>query len=90
MFSTASEIDAFDLFVIEDDLELQPAQNVIPVIRTDALEIWGTEFAQAVDLMSLRLTTDDLRLLNQRVAGGAATEAVARDWLTENLLLGSR
>lgn len=87
MFSTASELEDRDLVVLEDDLELQPAQNIIPVIRTDALELWGRGAAQAIDAMSDRLTTRDLRQLNLVVADGAAPEEVARVWLSENGLV---
>jgi osmoprotectant transport system substrate-binding protein len=87
MFSTASELEDRDLVVLDDDLDLQPAQNITPLIRTDALERWGRAAAQAIDAMSDRLTTRDLRQLNLIVADGGTPEEVAHIWLTENGLV---
>jgi len=83
MFSTASELETSDLVVLKDDLGLQPAENIVPVVRSDAIERWGQGFVDAVDAFSVRLATAELRLLNLRVAeSGATVEQVAREWLT--------
>ena len=88
MFSTASQLEATDLVELVDDRGMQPAENVVPIVRLEALERWGSGLVSALDLMSGVLTTRDLRLLNAQVANGDAVEDVARDWLTENDLLG--
>lgn len=82
MFSTAPELGSSGLFVLEDDRDLQPAENIIPLVRSAALDRWGPAVSQALDEISARLTTVDLRLLNLRVAEGASIEDTARDWLT--------
>lgn len=88
MFSTASELEASDLVGLVDDRGLQPAENIVPVVRIDALEQWGPVLAESLDRLSRQLTTSDLRMLNLRTANGEPVEDVARDWLTQNGLLG--
>jgi osmoprotectant transport system substrate-binding protein len=82
MFSTSAELNAPDLVELLDDRRLQPPENVVPMLRRDSLERWGPELVAALDGISDRLTTLDLRRLNGLVADGAAVEDVARDWLT--------
>lgn len=81
MFSTSPELDASDLVALVDDRRLQPPENVLPMLRRDALERWGAEMQAALDRVSERLTTDDLRRLNGLVADGEEVRDVAREWL---------
>lgn len=81
MFSTAAELTDSSLVVLEDDLGLQPAENVVPVVRSTAIDRWGDDLVDAADRLSGRLTTVDLRVLNRRVAGGDDVSDVAREWL---------
>jgi osmoprotectant transport system substrate-binding protein len=87
MFSTATELDDDNLVALVDDRGMQPAENIVPVMRIEARERWGPDAIAAVDLASVRLTTDELRKLNRLVANGTGIEDVARDWLIENDLL---
>ena len=87
MFSTASQLAATDLVELVDDRKLQPAENVIPVLRVDALDRFGPDVARAADLVSARLTTTDLRTMNLRISNGDTIEDIAREFLTENDLL---
>lgn len=89
MFSTASELEADDLVELVDDRRLQPAENVLPVVRIDSIDRWGPGMAAALDELSAELTTADLRELNARVAGGDPIEVVATDWLTSHGFLDS-
>ncbi|MGI9598306.1 MAG: glycine betaine ABC transporter substrate-binding protein [Acidimicrobiales bacterium] len=89
MFSTASQLEADDLVELIDDRSLQPAENIVPVVRVEAIDRWGPDFAAALDELSGRLTTEDLRALNLRVANGEAFEEVAREWLLANQLIDS-
>ena len=86
LFSTAAELVDPALTVLEDDLGMQPAENIVPLVRSEALDRWGPAVAPAVNGMSARLTTDELRRLNRRVAEGEPVEAVARDWLADEVL----
>lgn len=81
MFSTSAELNTPDLVELVDDRRLQPPENVVPIVRRQALDRWGPELRGALDEVSNRLTTLDLRRLNGLVADGAAVEEVAREWL---------
>jgi osmoprotectant transport system substrate-binding protein len=87
MFSTAPELESADLVELVDDLGMQPAENLVPVVRVEALQRWGPDPAVAIDAMSQELTTADLRRLNRQVSDGDAVEEVVRGWLTERGLL---
>lgn len=81
LFSTAAELVGDGLVVLVDDLELQPLENVVPLVRVDALDRWGSGVRTALDEVSSALTTVGLRELNARVAGGESVEQVAASWL---------
>lgn len=87
MFSTDPALASPDLEVLDDDRELQPAENVVPVIRSDALERWGSAVEDALDGLARLLTTDALQELNTRVDDRTAVARAASDWLTANGLL---
>jgi osmoprotectant transport system substrate-binding protein len=87
MFSTAAALVTFDLVVLEDDRLMQPAENIVPVIRADALARWGPDVAEALNAMSRELTTRELRILNVQVGNDVPVETVAREWLTSQRLL---
>ena len=72
VFSTDSALVDTDLIVLDDDLGLQPAENVVPVIRADALARWGARVEDVLNEVSTRLDTSDLRLLNLRVEDPAS------------------
>ena len=81
MFSTAATLLTSDLVELVDDRQLQPAENVVPVMRIDAVERWGPDVVAALDAMSAELTTSELRSLNLQVAIEESIEAVVRRWL---------
>jgi len=82
LFSTDPSIATDGLVVLADDRGLQPAENVTPLIRTEVVERYGARLVRLVNAVSASLTTDQLRALNRRVAGGEAPAAVANQWLT--------
>jgi osmoprotectant transport system substrate-binding protein len=83
LFTTDGALAGDDLILLRDDRGLQPAENLVPVVRADVLEAPdGERVAAALDEVSQRLTTANLRFLNWRVAvarNDPATEA--RGWL---------
>jgi osmoprotectant transport system substrate-binding protein len=81
LFTTDPRIDDERLVMLADDRRLQPADNVIPVVRTEVIDRWGQEFVRTVDAVSSRLTTGTLRGLNGRVVAGEGTADVAASWL---------
>jgi osmoprotectant transport system substrate-binding protein len=82
LFSTDPNIERYDLTVLSDDRGLQPAENITPVIRSQALSRFGPGVRRTVDAVSARLTTDVVRTLNARLLrSGAPADAVAASWL---------
>jgi osmoprotectant transport system substrate-binding protein len=83
LFTTDGILAGDDLVLLEDDRDLQPAENVIPVVRSDVLDAAdGQRVAAALDEVSQRLTTANLRFLNWRVSvAGNDVVSEARGWL---------
>ena len=86
IYTTTPSIAANDLVVLEDDLDLFAAQNIIPLLNADVLT---DEIAELLDEVSALITTDVLLDLNAEMAGDAKPSAadVATAWLTEQGLL---
>ena len=80
MFSTdATLADPTDLVVLADDLGLQPADHVVPLVRRAAMD---ERVVATLDEVSANLTTDPLRFLNgRRATAGTDAVAEARGWL---------
>jgi osmoprotectant transport system substrate-binding protein len=88
--STQGDIARFNLVVLEDDKDTQPAENLAPVVRNAWLDQAGgeTTLAAILDPISSAITTDDLIGLNESVSiDQEDLEDVARAWLTEKDLL---
>jgi osmoprotectant transport system substrate-binding protein len=87
LFSTDPSLDDPDVTVLRDDKDLQPAENVVPVVREEVAERLGPRALDAVDRVSARLTTDVLRDLNAQVALDLEPADVAVAWLRGERLL---
>lgn len=88
LFTTDAALAGEGMTVLRDDRELQPAENVVPLVRASVLD--GTVRA-ALDEVSAALTTTNLRFLNWRVANaGTSVTAEARAWLDRRGLLQSK
>lgn len=86
MFSTQGVIDERGWVMLEDDQGLQPAENIVPAIRQDALDPTVREQLNAVSAV---LTTEALTELNRRVdVDGQPIPEVAESFLTEEGVLG--
>ncbi|HEY7667930.1 MAG TPA: ABC transporter substrate-binding protein [Actinomycetota bacterium] len=81
LFTTDGTIERRGFVLLADDRHLQPAENVTPVVRTDALERFGPELGEALDAIAAVLDTQTLRGLNAAVDAGAPMAEVARTWL---------
>ncbi len=82
VFTTSPALGAKELVLLEDDRRLQPAENLVPAVRTDALNRHGDRLRTALDTVSAQLRTDDLIALNRAVEmDGGRPEDVARGWL---------
>lgn len=84
LFTTNPNIETRGLVVLEDDLHLQPAENVVPVVRSAVAEAEGIQFQAVIDEVTAKLTDASLRRLNESVElEGASPQVAAADWLSE-------
>jgi osmoprotectant transport system substrate-binding protein len=82
LFTTDWQIQAKGFVVLEDDLGMQPAENVTPVVRDEILATYGDPFSEVVDAVSSKLTTHGLAELNGLISRNVGTpEAIAAGWL---------
>ena len=71
-----------DLVQLEDDRGLQPAENVVPVVRRQVVDRYGPGLVRLLDAVSAQLTTDELTGLNRQVAvDDQPPGGVAAGWL---------
>jgi osmoprotectant transport system substrate-binding protein len=85
VFTTQGVIAAEGWVVLEETKPLQPAQNVVPVGRTDAMT---DQVKGALNALSAKITTEELTKLNAQVdVEKKDPEQVARDWLTQQGLI---
>ncbi|MFF8409946.1 ABC transporter substrate-binding protein [Streptomyces omiyaensis] len=85
--TTDATVDSFGLVFLEDDKQLQNADNVLPVVN--AKEAGTPEVAAALGKITEVLTTADLAELNRKVdAERAKPEDVAAAYLKEKGLVG--
>jgi osmoprotectant transport system substrate-binding protein len=81
LFTTDPALTTGGFVELADDLGLQPADNVTPLVRTEVVDRWGPSLVRSIDAVSLHLTTDALRSLNAQVADGREVAVVANSWL---------
>ncbi len=85
VFTTQGVIKDQGWVVLEDDKNMELAQNIVPVIREPALT---DEIQSALNELSAGLTTENLISLNERVeVDREDPEVVAREYLQENGLI---
>jgi osmoprotectant transport system substrate-binding protein len=85
LFSTDAALAGDDLVALIDDESLQPADNVVPLVRRAAVD---DRVIEVLDEVSSRLTTTSLRFLNWRVVNaGTDVAAEARAWLLRHGLV---
>jgi osmoprotectant transport system substrate-binding protein len=85
VFTTQGVIAAEGWVLLEETKPLEPAQNVVPIGRTDAMT---DQVKNALNALSAKITTAELTKLNAQVdVDKKDPEAVARDWLTQQGLI---
>jgi osmoprotectant transport system substrate-binding protein len=80
--TTDARLAVAPIVLLADDRQLQPRENVVPLVRSKVADQWGERLTDALDDVSERLTTADLAELNRSVEleGLTAEEAAARWW----------
>jgi osmoprotectant transport system substrate-binding protein len=82
LFTTDPSIPAQHLVALADDRGLQPAENITPLVRTDAIVRYGPRLLAVLNRVSARLGTSALRALDAQVElAGRSPRLVAGRWL---------
>ena len=85
--TTDGTLESQGLVLLEDDKQIQPAQNLVPAVSTEFLSA-HPDVADILNPLMAALTTENLTELNGRIAvDREKPEDVANDFLTENGLL---
>ncbi|MGH8916003.1 MAG: ABC transporter substrate-binding protein, partial [Acidimicrobiia bacterium] len=85
LFSTQGIIAANGWVSLEDDMGLNPAENLVPAIRTEVVDAYGDDLVALLESFSEALTTEDLTELNRRADLDQEDPALlAEEWLTSN------
>ncbi len=81
LFTSSAALESGDLVELRDDRHLEPAEHILPVIRPEVLQRFGTGVAEALAAVTAPLTTADLRRMNAQVQDGRAIADVAAAWV---------
>jgi len=88
LFTTDPSIPAQHLVILADDRDLQPAENITPLVRWNTVEQYGPRLLATLDAVSAHLSTGTLRSLDARVElTGVAPRSVADGWLRAQALI---
>jgi len=91
LFTTDPSIRERHLVILTDSRAVQPAENVIPLIRRDTVGRYGPRLLATLNAVSARLSTAVLRDLDERVQlDGQAPRRVADGWLRAQALIPER
>jgi len=89
LFTTDPAIRARHLVVLADDGDLQPAENIVPVLRRATVHRFGPGLLAALNALSARLSGTALADLNAQMGqGGRAPRVVAERWARAQGLTG--
>ena len=81
LFTTDPAIESDGLVALVDDRKLQPSENVVPLLRREVVDRFGSKVVTLVDAVSGRLTTAALTDLNEQLQRGRSSAVVASEWL---------
>jgi osmoprotectant transport system substrate-binding protein len=82
LFTTDPALTDFDLVVLRDDLSLQPAEHITPVMSVASHAAAGSSARAVINAVSARLSTGGVRELNRLVGVvGRDPEQVADEWV---------
>jgi osmoprotectant transport system substrate-binding protein len=82
LFTTDPAIQARHLVVLADNRSLQPAENVVPLLRRATADQYGAGLVATLNALSARLSTPVLTELDAQVQlNGRAPAAVADGWV---------
>ncbi|RSD26255.1 osmoprotectant update ABC transporter permease/substrate-binding subunit OpuFB [Mesobacillus subterraneus] len=86
-YSTDSEIERYNLRVLEDDKNLFPPYQGAPLLREETAEEYP-ELVKVLNKLSGKITDDEMREMNYKVnVEGASPQDIAREYLEKEGLL---
>lgn len=89
LFSTDGVIADKGWVVLDDDQGLINADNIIPVMTRELVDVYGDDFVALVDEVSAAMDTAELTELNRRFGiDFEDADVVAADWLAAEGLAG--
>ncbi len=89
LFTSDGVIAAKGFVLLEDDRNLHPAQNIVPVVRQEIVDAYGDGFTELINGISAKITTAELSELNKRFGIDAEDASeLATEWLEANGFLG--
>jgi osmoprotectant transport system substrate-binding protein len=81
--TTDGTLESQGLVLLPDDQQIQPAQNLVPMVSTSFLQ-QHPDVASPLNALMAKLTTDDLTKLNAEVSvDRQKPEDVAQQWLSD-------
>ena len=85
LFSTSGIIADRGLVVLEDTDGLLAADNIVPVVTDELVEVYGAEFESLVNEVSAAITTENLTEANARFDIDAEdADVIAADFIADN------
>ena len=86
--TTQPEIVSMNLVLLDDDKQLQPAQNMVPMATKELADAAPADFAEILNAIQAKLTTDVLTELGAAInINQESIEDVARQFLEDQGLL---
>ena len=84
LFTSDGVIAAKGFVLLEDDQNLQPAENIVPIIRTEVLDQYDDALSDLLNDVASKITTAELSELNKRFGIDAEdADTLAREWLAD-------
>ncbi|MGI9647888.1 MAG: ABC transporter substrate-binding protein [Acidimicrobiia bacterium] len=84
LFTSDGVIAAKGYVLLEDDKLLQPAENIVPVIRTSVLDEYDSALTDLLNDVAAEITTAELSELNRRFGLDAEdADTLAKEWLAD-------
>ncbi len=85
--TTQPDIESFNFVLLQDDKQSQAADNMAPIVRQSVLDKAPSDFAETLNAVSAKLTTEALTKMGVAVAvNHQKPEDVAGSFLTDNAL----
>ncbi|HUG75477.1 MAG TPA: ABC transporter substrate-binding protein [Acidimicrobiia bacterium] len=82
LFTSDGVIAARGFVLLDDDMGLQPAENIVPVLRQAVIDAHGQDLVDLINRVSALITTAELSELNKRYGIDAVdADVLAREWL---------